>query len=202
MTRHSTIYGQILHDARTTGSDHTIHAYSTAPFRVRRDSLEVAWGVHIHRCKIKHNPSLICTKCQSPLTNTHILGGCRFTAKLEIKCHNSAFRLLLQYLQKSNGGRWPILCADLGHKPVTDFSNLTTDIDIPPPHTHHQDIKHSTREGLQDDKTENLDYPQSIPDYVLHPQHKIKRHKPELIRTIGFTLNSQGKLVKDPTYRG
>jgi hypothetical protein len=82
MTRHSTIYGQILDEARTKGSDHTIDAYSTAPFRARRDSLEVAWGVHIHRCKRKHSPSLICTKCQFPLTNTHILGGCRFTAKL------------------------------------------------------------------------------------------------------------------------
>ena len=67
-TRHNTIYGQILHDARTTRSDHTIHAYSTTPYRARRDSLEVAWGVHIHRCKRKHSPSLICTKCQSPLT--------------------------------------------------------------------------------------------------------------------------------------
>ena len=104
-TRHSTIYGKILHDARTTGSDHTIHAYSTAPYRARRDSLEVAWGVHIHRCKRKHSPSLICTKCQSPLTTMHILGGCRFTATLRIKRHNSTFRLLIQHLQKSNGGR-------------------------------------------------------------------------------------------------
>ena len=94
----------ILCDARTTGSDHTIHVYSTAPYRARRVSLEVAWGVHIHRCKRKHSPSLICNKCQSPLTNTHILGGCRFTAKLRIKRHNSTFRLLLQQLHKSNGG--------------------------------------------------------------------------------------------------
>jgi hypothetical protein len=83
-TLHITIYGQILHDARTTGLDRTIHAYSAAPYRARRDSLEVAWGVHINRCKRKHSPSLICTKCQSPLTNTHILGGCRFTAKIRI----------------------------------------------------------------------------------------------------------------------
>jgi len=61
-TRRSTAYGQILHDARTRGSDHTIHAYSTTPYRARRDSLEVAWGVHIHRCKRKHSQSLICTK--------------------------------------------------------------------------------------------------------------------------------------------
>ena len=89
----------------------------------------MAWGVHIHRCKRKHNPSLIFTKCQSPLTNTQILGGCRFTAKLRTKRQNSTFILLLQHLQKSNGGRWPILCADLGNKPVTDFSNLIVSID-------------------------------------------------------------------------
>jgi ribonuclease HI len=150
-TRHSSIYGQILHDARTTGSDHTIHAYSTTPYRARRDSLEMAWGLHIQRCKRKHSPSLICTKCQSPLTNTHILGGCRYTAKLRIKRHNNTFRLLLEHLQKSNGGQWPILCANLGRKPATDFINLTSDMDTPP-HSHHHDIKHSKQEGLQDDK--------------------------------------------------
>jgi len=91
----------------------------------------------------------------------------------------------------------------MGHKPVTDFSNLTADIDTPPPpHTHHQDIKHLTHEGLKDDKTENPDNPQSIPDYILHPQHKPKHHKPDLIRAVAFTLNPQGKLVKDLTYRG
>jgi hypothetical protein len=147
MTHHITIYGQILNEARTTGSDHTIHAYSTAPYRVRRDSSEVSWGVNIHRCKRKHSPFLICTKCQSPLINTHILGGCRFTAKLRTKRHNNTFRLLLQLLQKSNGGRWLILCADMGHKPVNDFSNLTIDIDTSS-HTHHQGITHLTQEGL------------------------------------------------------
>jgi hypothetical protein len=69
------------------------------------------------------------------------------------------------------------------------------------PHSHHHDIKHSTHEGLQDDKTDDPDYPQTIPDYVLHPQHRPKRHKPDLIRAVGFTLNKQGKLVKDLTYR-
>jgi hypothetical protein len=157
--------------------------------------------VHIHRCKRKHSPSLICTKCQPPLTDTHILGGCRFTAKLIIKRHNSIFRLLLQQLQNSNGGKWPIQCADLEHKPVTDFSNLTSDLDITP-HSHHYDIKHSTQEGLQDDKSDNPDYPQTIPDYILHPQYRNKHHKPYFIRAVGFTLNKQGKLVKDPTYRG
>jgi hypothetical protein len=164
----------------------------------------VAWGVHIHRCKRKHSPSLICTKCLSPLTNTHILGGCRFTAKLRIKRHNITLRLLLQQLQKTNGGRWPVICADLAHKPVTDFSDLTSAIDPPPTHTHphHHDIKHSTQESLQDDKRDNPDYSQTIPDYILNPHHRPKDHKPYLIRAVGFTLNKQGKLVKGLTYRG
>jgi len=41
-----------------------------------------------------------------------------------------------------------------------------------------------------------------MPDYVLHPQHKPKHRKPDLIRAIGVTLNPQGKQVKDLTYRG
>jgi hypothetical protein len=75
------------------------------------------------------------------------------------------------------------------------------DIDTPT-HTQHQGITHSTKEGLQDDKSDNPAYPQPIPDYVLHPQHGPKHHKPDLIRAIGSTLNTQGKLVKDLTYRG
>ena len=71
-----------------------------------------------------------------------------------------------------------------------------------PPHSHHHYIKHSTHEGLQDDKSDYPDYPQTIPDYILHPQHRPKHHKPDLIQALGFTLNKQGKLVKDLTYRG
>jgi hypothetical protein len=89
----------------------------------------------------------------------------------------------------------------LGNKPVTDFSNIIFDIDTPT-YIHQQGITHSTQEGLQDDKSDDPTYLQSIPDYVLHPQHKPKHHKPDLIRVVGFTLNKQGKLVKDPTYRG
>jgi hypothetical protein len=130
------------------------HIYSTTPYRARRDSLEVAWELHIHICKRKHSPSLLCTKCQSPLTNTHILGGCRLTAKLIIKRHNIIFRLILQLLQKSNGGRWPILCADLGHKPVADFSSLAAGIDTSththtPPRNHVFDLRGPTRREIR-----------------------------------------------------
>jgi hypothetical protein len=48
----------------------------------------------------------------------------------------------------------------------------------------------------------NPDYPQSMPDYVPHPHYKPKPHKPDLIRLVGYTLNTQGKLVKDLTAVG
>ncbi len=77
------------------------------------------------------------------------------------------------------------MCAELGHKPVTDSNSLTADSDISP-HTNHQGITHSLQEGLQDDKSESPEHPQSIPDYILHPQHKPKHHKPDLIiRAVG-----------------
>jgi hypothetical protein len=81
-------------------------------------------------------------------------------------------------------------------KPATYFSNLISDMDTPP-HAHHHDIKHSKQENLKNDKSDNPDYPQTIPDYILHPQHRPKHHKPGLIRAVGFTLNKQGRLVKD-----
>jgi hypothetical protein len=96
-----------------------------------------------------------------PHLQTHILEGYIYTAKFKLKHHNSTFRLLLQVLLKSNGRRWPILFADLGHKPVTKFNYLTADIDTP--HTHSQGITHSLHEGLHGDKSENPDYPNLSP---------------------------------------
>ncbi len=117
--------------------------------------------MHTHRCKRKHNISFICTKCQSPLTNTHILGGCRYTAKLRTKRHNSTFRLLLQHIKKSNGRRWPILCADLGQKPITDFSKIMTDQDTSS-HTTHQRIPHPYKKVY---KTTNKRTPTTLKPY-------------------------------------
>jgi hypothetical protein len=64
----------------------------------------------------------------------------------------------------------------LSLKPITYFNNLPADFETSS-HTNRQGIPHSLQEGLQDDKTENPEYPQSIPEYV-------------------------GKLVRDFTYRG
>ncbi len=111
---HNSIYSHILKQARENGADHTIHAYSITPSRARRDALEVAWGVHVHRCNRKNGPNPTCSKCQSPLNNTHILGGCRHTSMLRTKRRNNTFLLLHQLLQKSNGGRWPVIGVNLG----------------------------------------------------------------------------------------
>ena len=130
-TSTTTTYSNILQHARNLGADHNIHAHSEAPYRARRDALRVMWGVHVHRCRRKFGPSLTCTKCRSPLTNTHILGGCRFTAKFRAQRHNSTFKLLSQLLQDTEGGRWPIVGMDMGQKPVTNFKTLQ----IPPSDT-------------------------------------------------------------------
>jgi hypothetical protein len=125
----NTAYNHILQNARLLGADRSIHSYSNSPYRARRDAIEVMWGGHIHICQRKHGPSLTCTKCQSPLTNTHIFGGCRFTSKFRTQRHNNTFTLLHQLLKNSDGGRWPILGVDLGQKSITDFKNIppTTD---------------------------------------------------------------------------
>ena len=53
-----TIYSTILRRARADGGDQSIHGYSTAPYRARRGSLEVTWGVNLHRCSKKHGSTL------------------------------------------------------------------------------------------------------------------------------------------------
>ena len=71
-----------------------------------------------------------------------------------------------------------------------------------PPQPHLQDITHLSQEGLQDDKQDPSYHPQTIPHYILHPQHRPKHHRPDLIRAVGCTTNSEGRLIIDPTYRG
>ena len=71
----NTIYSTILRKAREVGATQSIHGYSTAPYRARRDSLEVAWGVHLHRCSRKHGPTLKCANVNPPLTTPISLGA-------------------------------------------------------------------------------------------------------------------------------
>jgi hypothetical protein len=161
----------------------------------------VAWGVHVHRCSSKSGPTPTCSKCQAPLNNTHLLGGCSHTAKLRTKRHNSTFLLLHQLLQKSNGGRWPVIGIDLGKTPITDFRNTkpktddTTLSNFPP-------ITHPEQEGLQDDKNADGETPHIIPEYILPAQPRPTHHKPDIIRAIGYFIGPDGTLKEDPTYKG
>jgi hypothetical protein len=90
---------------------------------------------------------------------------------------------------------------DLGPKPVTDFKNIPPHVDdLTQPHL--QAITHPSQEGLQDDKQDPTNHPQTIPVYILHPQHRPKHHRPDLIRAVGYPTNLEGRLIQNPTYRG
>ncbi len=121
------IFGKLLQAARDTGTDFIIHAYSKAPYKCMRDSYEVAWGSRIYGRKRRHNAQgpMICRKFNQPLTNPHLLGRCKYNAKLLTSTHNNAFKLLHDLLEANNGGRWPIVSMDLGSKPVKDFQAQT-----------------------------------------------------------------------------
>ncbi len=64
---------------------------------------------------------MICTKCNQPLTNPNLLGGCKYNAKLRTSIHNNTFKLLQEQLEIHNKGRWPIVNMDLGNKTIKDF---------------------------------------------------------------------------------
>jgi hypothetical protein len=108
---------------------------------------------------------------------------------------------LHQLLQNTNEGRWPIIGLDLGNKLVTDFSNNIIDAkEITSPHL--QPISHPEQEGLQDDKPDTTELSHTIPEYILPAQHRPTHHRPDHIRAVGYTFGPNGKLIKDPTYKG
>jgi len=105
-------------------------------------------------------------------------------------------------LQQSNGGRWPILGVYLEIKPVIDFTTLKADIDATPD-TYLQGIIRSLHEVLKmTNKSDIQNYPQLITNYILHAHHKPKHHIRDIIRAVGYTIDTQGKHVEDLTYRG
>jgi hypothetical protein len=90
---------------------------------------------------------------------------------------------------------------DLGSKPIIDFSKHKTDTEdtnlynlllIPL-------LEH---EGLQDDKPNTKNQQQTIPEYIHPAQHRPAHHRPDLVKAIGYTTNSGGHLIRDPTFRG
>jgi hypothetical protein len=101
------IFGRLLQEARNTGTYFSIQADSQSPYRSRRDAYEGAWGSHVYRCKKKHNSQgpMLCTKCNRPLTNTHLLGECKYDTQLRTSRHNITSKLLQEQLEKHDGGR-------------------------------------------------------------------------------------------------
>ena len=142
----------------------------------------------------------LCQKCNQPLANTQLLGGCKYNAKLIISRHNNTFKLLHNLLQTHNGGRWPILSMDLGNKLVKDvkpqmhIETATTQED------HILKTIEATHEGVQKDKA-NIKHLTIIPNTILSKHKRPEHHEPDIIRATGYIINSRGALIADTTYR-
>jgi hypothetical protein len=90
---------------------------------------------------------------------------------------------------------------DLGSTPVKDF---TTQTYLEKTNSQHDPSLQSidpTQEGLQDDKTHIIN-PTIIPTNILPNHKRPTHHKPDIIRVVGYKLNSQGMLIEDTTYKG
>jgi hypothetical protein len=89
---------------------------------------------------------------------------------------------------------------DLGQTPIKDFTTLkpdtTEDTATQLPH-----ILHPEEKGLQNDKPNAANQPHTIQEYILPPQHRPTHHRPDLVKAIGYTINSNGQIIPDPTYR-
>jgi hypothetical protein len=90
---------------------------------------------------------------------------------------------------------------DLGNKPVKDFKTQPLLETINTQEDHTLQALEATEEGLQNDKT-HTKHPTIIPTNILPTHKRPKHHKPDIIRAIGYIINSKGALVADPTYRG
>ena len=134
---------------------------------------------------------MLCGKCNQPLTNTHLLGGCKYISKLQTYRHSSTFKLLRDLLERHNGGGWPIISMDLGSKPTKDFKAQTIIETTTPQEGHYLQALQARQDGLQDEKTT----PQlsTIIPITLLPKHKRPKHiKPDIIRGIGYRKKSHG----------
>jgi hypothetical protein len=140
-------------------------------------------------------------KCNQSPTNTHLLEGCKYNAKLRTSRHNTTFKLLNDLLQTHNGGKWPILSMDLGNKPVNNFKAQTHIETTTTQEDQRLQSTEAAQEGLQNDKAA-IKHPTIIPNTILPKHKRPKHHKPDIIRAIGYSINSRGALVAGPTYRG
>ena len=42
----------------------------------------------------------------------------------------------------------------------------------------------------------------NIPEYILPAHNRPTRHRPDLIRVVGYIFKPNGKLIRDPSYQG
>jgi len=90
---------------------------------------------------------------------------------------------------------------DLGNKTVKDFKSQTKiEMTTSQEDTTLQAME-ATREGLQNDK-EKSQHPTIIPTNLLPKYKRPQHYKPDIIKAIGYTRNTQGQLVEDTTYKG
>jgi len=85
------------------------------------------------------------------------------------------------------------------------YVTVTKNLQIPLRDTQNpplEPVNHPSEEGLQDDMTNTTNNSHTIPDYMMHLNHKSQHHRPDLVRAVNYTLDSEGKLKRDPTYRG
>ena len=163
--------------------------------------MEVAWGAHKFRLMTKAHKHRFptCTRCGHKLTHSHLLGGCYTTAKLKISRHHSTFKLLQQLLTNENGGRWPILAMDLGIQSTRDFEQQLEDC--------RADLLQTPADSPEetDDQDHKPDqyYATILPEYILPRQHRPPHYKPDIVRAVGYYIDSTtGRLAEDPDYTG
>ena len=120
-----TTFGTLLREAIAQGAVFSVQPASAATHKQRRLAYEIAWGVHAHRLKrlVPQHQHAHCRKCGRILTstNSHMVAGCGTHTRLRTARHHSTFTLLVESLQHSDGGRWPLLAMDLGTGPIKDF---------------------------------------------------------------------------------
>jgi hypothetical protein len=111
------------------------------------------------------------------------------------------FKLLQEQLKNHNGGISPIVSMDLGNKTIKDLkTQMKIEMTTPQEDTTLQALE-ATQEGLQNDKAK-AQHPTVIYTDLLPKRRRPQHHKPNIIRAIGYTRNTQGQLVEVTTYKG
>ena len=92
---------------RQETQDHTSVFKHTPNPHTNPDEPHMKWPKDHMSTYAKKNISqgpMLCTKCNQPLTNIHLLGGCKHNTKLRTSRHNSTLKLLHEDLENTTEG--------------------------------------------------------------------------------------------------